>query len=412
MINRFFIFLLLLTSSGSFAQDSLLIAKEATYRGGLPHFFARLKNGKPVAIAYLGGSITRAEGGWREQTFLWFQQQYPAVSATQIMAAIGGTGSDFGAYRVGAHVLAHKPDLVFVEFAVNDQGKPAQAVRESMEGIVRQIRKANPNTDICFVYTFSKPQLENYQLGRFPMSVSAMETVADYYGLPSVFMGYPAVQQVINGQMIMQGKAKDYPNKPVFSEDGVHPLNETGQKSYAETLEKHLTALAAVGKPHKRPLNEPLMATNLENATMLSVDKTERSAGWQVVDSVTVGKPYETFLPRVYATTDTTDYIRFRVTGSSFGIVDVVGPQSGQIVVRIDNDPPRHIDRFDAYGTYYRMHYSLITGLSPGEHQVEIRVSSVRLDKAAILKKKNASISNPALYNKQVFFVGNILLRK
>jgi hypothetical protein len=100
------------------------------------------------------------------------------------------------------------------------------------------------------------------------------------------------------------------------------------------------------------------------------------------------------------------------VKGSSFGIVDVVGPNSGQIVVRIDNDPPRFIDRFDVYCTYYRMHYSLISGLSPGEHQVELRVSPARLDKTAILKKRNATISNPALYDKQAFFIGSILLRQ
>ena len=122
------------------AQDSLRTATEATYRDGLPHFFAKVRQGQAVNIAYLGGGITRAGGGWCDQTFRWFQQQYPAVSATEIMAAIGGTGSDFGAYRVGAHILAHKPDLVFVEFAVNDQGKPARAIQESMEGIVRQIR--------------------------------------------------------------------------------------------------------------------------------------------------------------------------------------------------------------------------------------------------------------------------------
>ena len=412
MKNKLLPFCLLLTSFYCYAQDSLRTATEATYRAGLPHFFAKVRQGQAVNIAYLGGSITRAGGGWRDQTFRWFQQQYPAVSATEIMAAIGGTGSDFGAYRVGAHVLQHKPDLVFVEFAVNDQGKPAQAIQESMEGIVRQIRQNNANTDICFVYTFSKPQLEVYQRGQFPVSVSAMEAVADHYQLPSVFMGFPAVQQVIGGQMVMQGKVKDSPSTPIFSEDGVHPLNETGQKIYAETLEKHLTALAAVGKPTKRRLEKPLMVNNLENATMLSIDKTERSAGWQAIDSVTVGKPYAAFLPKVYATTDTTDYLRFRVTGNSFGIVDVVGPNSGQIVVRIDNDRPRYIDRFDVYCTYYRMHYSLISGLSPGEHQVEIRVSPAQLDKATILRKRNNTISNPGLYDKNAFFIGSILLRK
>ncbi|WP_019991237.1 SGNH/GDSL hydrolase family protein [Rudanella lutea] len=405
-------FLFLLFSIPATAQDSVRSATEANYRGGLPYFFAKIQSGQPVRVAYLGGSITRADGGWRDQTFRWLGQQYPTARFEPIMAAIGGTGSDFGAYRVGSHVLAYKPDLVFVEFAVNDQGRPSTTVKASMEGIVRQIRRANPETDICFVYTFSKPQLDHYGRGQFPVSASAMEAVADYYNLPSVAMCLPVVRHVLNGQMIMQGKPKDYPDKPVFSEDGVHPLNETGQRVYAETVQKHLLSLASVGKPGRRRLPKPLVADNLEKATLILADAVDRKGNWQAVDSVTTGKAYAQFLPRVYATTDTAASIRFQASGTSFGIVDVVGPGAGQIMVKIDNDPPRYLDRFDAYCTYYRMFYSLISGLKPGLHQVEIRLSPARLDKVAILKKRNQTMSNPKVYEPHAFYLGGILVQQ
>jgi hypothetical protein len=72
------------------------------------------------------------------------------------MAAIGGTGSYFWAYRLKNHLLNYEPDLVFVEFAVNDHSKTSQQVKESVEGIVRQIWKANRKTDICFFIIFKK----------------------------------------------------------------------------------------------------------------------------------------------------------------------------------------------------------------------------------------------------------------
>ena len=113
--------LLLFSCRAVLAQtDSISKAVEATYRAGLPNFYNKIRNKQTVKIAYLGGSITRADNGWREQTFNWFKQQYPSIKFEQIMAAIGGTGSDFGAYRLQNHVLKHKPDLVFVEFVLEN----------------------------------------------------------------------------------------------------------------------------------------------------------------------------------------------------------------------------------------------------------------------------------------------------
>jgi hypothetical protein len=51
-------------------------AVESHPRRGLPNFFAKLKQGKDVRIAYFGGSIT-AQDGWRPKTLKWFQEQYP-----------------------------------------------------------------------------------------------------------------------------------------------------------------------------------------------------------------------------------------------------------------------------------------------------------------------------------------------
>ena len=159
-IQHSLLLLLFLWACAANAQtDSLANTVEANYRNGLPNFFSKIRKGKAIRIAYLGGSITRADNGWREQTFNWLQQEYQHTQFEQIMAAIGGTSSDFGAYRLKNHVLQYQPDLVFVEFAVNDHSKTSQQVKESVEGIVRQIWKANPKTDICFVYTFQKVQL-------------------------------------------------------------------------------------------------------------------------------------------------------------------------------------------------------------------------------------------------------------
>ena len=75
-------------------------AVEHRTRAGLPRFFAKAKAGGEVRVAYLGGSITAAPG-WRVKSLAWLQQRFPRASFIEINAAIGGTGSDLGAFRVG-----------------------------------------------------------------------------------------------------------------------------------------------------------------------------------------------------------------------------------------------------------------------------------------------------------------------
>ncbi|MGA1338735.1 MAG: SGNH/GDSL hydrolase family protein, partial [Opitutales bacterium] len=89
-------------------------AQEVRARGGLPNFFLKAQTtGAEVKIGYLGGSIT-AQNGWRVQTLAHFKKAYPQASFAEINAAIGGTGSDLGVFRVKQDVLSQGPDLLFV----------------------------------------------------------------------------------------------------------------------------------------------------------------------------------------------------------------------------------------------------------------------------------------------------------
>jgi len=98
-------------------------AQEVRARGGIGHTMAKINAGQEVTVAYLGGSIT-AMNGWRNKTTEWLRATYPRASFKEVHAAIGGTGSDLGVFRLGRDVLAHHPDLLFVEFATNDGGTP------------------------------------------------------------------------------------------------------------------------------------------------------------------------------------------------------------------------------------------------------------------------------------------------
>jgi hypothetical protein len=128
------------------------------------------------------------------------------------------------------------PDTLFVGFAVNDGGAPPHRIRQAMEGIVRQAYAADAETDICFVYTLVAGWAKTLRDGKFPRAASAMEAVADHYGIPSIHMGLEAAKMEGEGKLIFTAdKPKTDTEKAtiggkiIFSPDSVHPYTDTGR---------------------------------------------------------------------------------------------------------------------------------------------------------------------------------------
>src|SRR5512135_2926693 len=102
--GRWFGLIVVLLSSWNLRAAAAL--PETSVRQGLPNVYAKLALGQEVRIAYLGGSITE-QPGWRPKTLQWFRNEYPAAKILEINAAIGGTGSDLGVFRLQHDVLDH-----------------------------------------------------------------------------------------------------------------------------------------------------------------------------------------------------------------------------------------------------------------------------------------------------------------
>lgn len=173
-----------------------------TRRGDLKNAESVFVNTCAGTVAFLGGSITEGRG-YSAKVMNYLRTKYPQCAFTEINAGISSTCSDTGAFRVQEDVLSkRKVDLFFVEFAVNDDQDghfTEEHARRGMEGIVRQVRAANPACDIVMIHFVNPGELKTIRGGGTPIPYAAHESVAAQYGVPTVNIGAELARLIAAG---------------------------------------------------------------------------------------------------------------------------------------------------------------------------------------------------------------------
>lgn len=108
-----------------------------TYR--LKNAIEKARKGEDVNIVYIGGSITEGDGletCYANRSYLYFKDTFGKGKGDNVHyfnSGISGTPSNLGALRFENDVLKHDPDIVFIEFAVNDSDdEDTKAAYEAM----------------------------------------------------------------------------------------------------------------------------------------------------------------------------------------------------------------------------------------------------------------------------------------
>jgi lysophospholipase L1-like esterase len=380
-------------------------------RDGLNNFINKADKGDSVTVVYFGGSITEA-AGWRVQTAEWLRNYFENEAIIEVNASIGGTNSEFGAYRFDRDVAPHNPDLVFVEFAVNDSGSDSMQIIRAMEGIVRKIWQNNLKTDICFIYTVKADKFDSVSPPNLFKSVRAMEVIANYYGIPSINFGSEIAEMIKKGNLITEGGSAFLDTTPVFSSDGVHPHLETGHKIYTEIFTEAFQITAAYSDKNRRKLSKPLHQDNLCDAKLEKIPGNAFYGEWEEINEEN-NDFYQSFgdrIPGTMMTKKTGDSISFRFTGDRIGLTDVIGPKSGYLLMKIDNKAADTIKRFDSYCHFYRRNFFLIKNLENKEHKISIVLLQKPDNKRAILNSQKKIETNPELFEGHEWYVSGILL--
>jgi len=116
----------------------------------MQNVLAKIRRGENVTVVALGGSITTGfnsknpgADGWAGLTGKWLTDlaaQYGS-KVTFYNRGVSGTDSAFAVARLEDHVLSVKPDLLLLEYAMNDQWLETKVRERTYEAIVRQVMK-------------------------------------------------------------------------------------------------------------------------------------------------------------------------------------------------------------------------------------------------------------------------------
>ncbi len=216
---------------------------------------------KDIKIAFLGGSITNGSEAsnaestsWRALVGQWFKDNYPNKTFTAANAGIGSTGSWFGQYRLydDLDFETKAPDILFVEFAVNDYLEQSRTGENGTalgyESIIRQAFAANPKMTIITVFTTHAAVAANTINEKSDTDFEAFKiqrAIASKYGLAQINVGEQFVNEYIkpsfNGQSNVNAAAVQ--NSAAWKEyvaDQVHP-NDNGYKIYADYITSYIS---------------------------------------------------------------------------------------------------------------------------------------------------------------------------
>lgn len=410
-------------------------------RNGLPNITRKLAEGRPVTVAYLGGSITYADG-WRVYMDRMLRQKYPAAEIKMVNAGVPGTSSALGAARLERDVLQHRPDLVFVEFAVNGGGigtggsdRLYDYSRPAMESIVRRIIEADPQTDVCLVYTCSTSLRAWYQKEEYPPVVAEHEAVADFHGIPSVIMAADMFRQIKDGSLVWQenvtlipgddGFERNSSGQIVFTRDGTHPVNKNSLLYAMKVMDAFKKMPLQKDFPRKLPEDLLVPGNRWLAATMadlpaadlkgfVRIDRPLSGPGGNIPGGYDgKGTSYAdtvTMFPSVYKGTAGSQ-ITVRFDGTNIGFYGLTGKFSGKISVSIDGNALEPVYLLAKQNTAFTKHsfFFLPDTLPCGPHTAVFTVEPMTVEEKCRYSGVQADSADPEWNANEVYF-GKILV--
>ena len=213
----------------------------------LKRFHERALAREPLNVVFFGGSLTWGANAsdpqitsYRGLMTQWLREKYPSTAITFYDAAIGGTGSQLGMFRLDRDVLSRKPDLVFLDFTVNDWAEGTdQQTLGSYERILRELL-AN-RAMVMPVFMMFRGHAEKPE-APLPARHQAHLKLAEAYSLPSANTVPYVLEKIRAGADI----------KTLWPWDAAHP-DDPGYRLFFECVRDRYEQAIKVDAPATVP---------------------------------------------------------------------------------------------------------------------------------------------------------------
>lgn len=196
----------------------------------LKNLMKRAANGESLVIGFLGGSITQGSLSSTPKTcyaylvYEWWKKSFPNAAFSFVNGGIGGTTSHYGGARAWKDVLCYRPDIVTVDFSVNDDAN--EFFEETYEGTLRRLLAA-PSAPAVVVQNNVF-----YDTGKNAQDYH--NRIADHYGIPHVSIKDTIFPDVESGKIV----------RADITPDNLHP-NDKGHRLVADEICKLLDSIKA-----------------------------------------------------------------------------------------------------------------------------------------------------------------------
>lgn len=314
-----------------------------------------------LKIVYLGGSITEGAGAsdksrrWSTQVTAYLNSlSLGNTSFTEINQGIGGTESTYGLLRLNRDVCAYDPDIVFVDFSLNDEVITEELSAVMYEGIIRKLM-ALPK--VPYVICVGVVANRNKRT-RAPLH----QKIAAHYGLQFIDVQY--------GMDSLMGEANVGVNTErdsLYRPDNVHPV-EKGYDFYTEYIWDNLSA-ESFKKPYAEPLNKDFANFG---GKFINAKELTQSGGWTAYGCG--GSWNEKNLGRggcglMSADKDAT--LSYKFKGTAFMLCYRLGRTFGKMAFSLDGEE-------EIFDLYYETDNQPVTGISrfdleDTEHTISVR---------------------------------------
>lgn len=205
----------------------------------LKRAISKARKGELVTIAAIGGSITQGAGAtpintecYARKFFESFTAAYSPNGYTQyIKAGVGGTPSELGLLRYERDVLQNgriEPDIVIIEFAVNDEGDETHG--ECYEGLIRKVLNGPGRPAVILLFSVFA---DDYNLE------DRLVPIGTHYRLPMV-----SLKKAVTPQFYLTAQTGRIIAKNRYFYDVYHPAN-LGHKIMSDSLMALVSRIAA-----------------------------------------------------------------------------------------------------------------------------------------------------------------------